>query len=603
MKRSRTHQGKALASTTAAVGLMISGLALSSGPAQSAPANDCAAPVDVSTLTEGDTLTALSVVKGTTPQEFTGTVVGTIDDGIAVGLDMLVVDFEDPDASSAMSKAGGIWQGMSGSPVYVGDPADGNLVGAIAYGLSWGPSPVAGVTPFSEMDDYLDAQAPRRVRVDGTQARDIARETGSTRAQVQEGFSQLRLPVGVSGISGSRLQQAREAAAERDARYFRGGDMTAVRGGRDDASRATADDLVAGGNMGASFSYGDITYAGVGTVTSVCGGQVVGFGHPMGFLGATSLGLHPADALFVQPESLGAPFKVANISPAVGTVTDDRLAGITGVLGPLPEAMTVTSDVQYGLRERAGSTDVHVPEWAAEVAFSQHLANHDRVLDGIVGGTSAMGIVVQGTDEDGAPFSIDASDLFVDDQDVAWAAAWDIGDLVWALSRIPDASVDSVDLDSVVTDETGTLRVVGLEQRIDREWTKVSNRRQGVVAQAGKVLRLRAVLRAEDDTLSHVPFRTRIADRARSGYLSVTGGAWAWTNLYRAKTVAKVVEAVEAAPRNDEVLFELRLRRNGGRLEQTAGPQSSVVEGRKGFFVQVVNGRRGQRSIEECRGC
>ena len=138
---------------------------------------------------------------------------------------------------------------------------------------------------------------------------------------------------------------------------------------------------------------------------------------------------------------------------------------------------------------------------------------------------------------------------------------------------------------------------------MDREWTKVSNRRQGVVAQAGKMLRLRAVLRAEDDTLSHVPFRTRIADRARSGYLSVTGGAWAWTNLYRAKTVAKVVEAVEAAPRNDEVLFELRLRRNGGRLEQPTAPQSTVVEGRKGFFVQVVSGRRGKFSMGECRGC
>ncbi|WP_341231600.1 hypothetical protein, partial [Nocardioides salarius] len=239
------------------------------------------------------------------------------------------------------------------------------------------------------------------------------------------------------------------------------------------------------------------------------------------------------------------------------------------------------------------STDVHVSEWAAEVAFSQHLANHDRVLDGIIGGTSAMGIVVEGTDEAGEPFTLDASDLFVDDQDITWAAAWDIGDLVWALSRIPEASVDSVDLDSVVTDATDTLRVAGLEQRRGGEWTKVSNRRQGVVAQAGKVLRLRAVLRAEDDSLSYVPFRTRIADKARSGYLSVMGGSSAWTNLYRAKSVAKVVEAVESSPRNDEVLFELRLRRNGGRLEQTAGPQSTVVQGSKGFFVRVAGGRRG----------
>ena len=61
--------------------------------------------------------------------------------------------------------------------------------------------------------------------------------------------------------------------------------------------------------------------------------------------------------------------------------------------------------------------------------------------------------------------------------------------------------------------------------------------------------------------------------------------------------------AVEAAPRNDEVLFELRLRRNGGRLEQPTAPQSTVVEGRKGFFVQVVSGRRGKFSMGECRGC
>ncbi len=605
MKRSSTtRRGKALASTTAALGLTISGLALSSGPAQSAPAADCATPVDVSTLSEGDTLTALSVVRGTTPQEFTGSVIGVIDDGIAVGLDMLVVDFEDPDAGSAMTKAGGIWQGMSGSPVYVGDPADGNLVGAIAYGLSWGPSPVAGITPFSEMDDYLETKAPRRVAVDGTEARDIARGSSATRAQVEEGFAQLRLPVGVSGIAGSRLQQAREAAAERKARYFRGGDMSAVRGGRDSSARATVDDLVAGGNMGASFSYGDITFAGVGTVTSVCGGEVVGFGHPMGFLGDTTLGLHPADALYVQPESLGAPFKVANISPAVGTVTDDRLAGITGVLGPLPEAMGVTSAVQYRDRARTGSSDVHVPEWAAEVTFAQHVANHDRVIDGITGGTDTLGMVVRGTDEDGVPFTLDLADVFVSDYDVSFAPVWEIGDIVWALSRIPEADVDSVDLDSVVTDETGTLRVTGLEQKRGGEWVKVSNRRRGVVAQAGRTLRVRAVLKAEDDTLSYAWFSTPIARTARSGFLGVTGGAWAWTNLYKAKTVADVVEAVESSPRNDDVLFELRLKRNGGRLEHLAGPQSTVVEGRKGFFVQVVGGGRGRGVAVECRrGC
>ena len=40
------------------------------------------------------------------------------------------------------------------------------------------------------------------------------------------------------------------------------------------------DSMVAGGNMAAAMSYGDITQGGVGTATSVCDGRVVGFGHP-----------------------------------------------------------------------------------------------------------------------------------------------------------------------------------------------------------------------------------------------------------------------------------------------------------------------------------
>ena len=55
-------------------------------------------------------------------------------------------------SSPEIDRVGGIWQGMSGSPVYA---EDGRLIGAVAYGMSWGPSPVAGVTPFADMDTYL----------------------------------------------------------------------------------------------------------------------------------------------------------------------------------------------------------------------------------------------------------------------------------------------------------------------------------------------------------------------------------------------------------------------------------------------------------------
>ena len=115
--------------------------------------------------------------------------------------------------------------------------------------------------------------------------------------------------------------------------------------------------MVAGGNLAASLSYGDVTQAGVGTATRVCDGRVVGFGHPMTFLGRTSLSLHPADALYIQKESLGAPFKVANLGAPVGTITDDHLTGITGTFGALPGTTPVRSTVSYpGSPTRSGES-------------------------------------------------------------------------------------------------------------------------------------------------------------------------------------------------------------------------------------------------------
>ena len=78
------------------------------------------------------------------------------------------------------------------------------------------------------------------------------------------------------------------------------------------------------------MSYGDINQAGVGTATSVCDGGVVGFGHPMTFFGKTTLSLHPADALYIQEDSVSAPYKVANLGDPAGTIAEDHLTGITG---------------------------------------------------------------------------------------------------------------------------------------------------------------------------------------------------------------------------------------------------------------------------------
>src|SRR3954452_2508018 len=86
----------------------------------------------------------LTVSRGTEPEPFQARVLGVLTDGIAPDVDMILIEADSP----ALDRVGGIWAGMSGSPVYA---PDGRLIGAVSYGFAAGPSKVAGVTPAEDM--------------------------------------------------------------------------------------------------------------------------------------------------------------------------------------------------------------------------------------------------------------------------------------------------------------------------------------------------------------------------------------------------------------------------------------------------------------------
>jgi len=276
----------------------------------------------VSALVPGDPVTSRTVSSGTTPDALTGEVVGVLDDGIAPGVDMIMVTLtgsrvtdEDGDVDA------GIWAGMSGSPVYA---RNGRLIGAVSYGLSASPSEYAGVTPAAHMYDVRDGDAAGARTVDVPARVEGQLRDDGVAAAGNERLRRLSMPMSVSGSLGQhRLDRLAERAGVQRT-------LTA-RGGRSGA--AAPPDLMAGGNLAASLSYGDITAAGIGTVTAVCGTRVVGFGHPMLWSGRSDLTMHGADAVFVQRDTTFGSFKVANPSARVGAIVQDRLAAITGLLG------------------------------------------------------------------------------------------------------------------------------------------------------------------------------------------------------------------------------------------------------------------------------
>ncbi len=96
----------------------------------------------------------------------------------------------------------GIWEGMSGSPVYA---TDGRLIGAVAYTLSYGSTPIAGITPWEDMHAFPGTTAvPSKIKVGDATARRIANATSVTTAQASQGFSELRAPALVAGTRRAR---------------------------------------------------------------------------------------------------------------------------------------------------------------------------------------------------------------------------------------------------------------------------------------------------------------------------------------------------------------------------------------------------------------
>jgi hypothetical protein len=137
--------------------------------------------------------------------------------------------------------------------------------------------------------------------------------------------------LGVSGINPAHMDEVadRLQSAAPGTRVFAAG-AAAI------GAVAPPAEIFPGSNFAAAISSGDVTAAGIGTTTAVCEGTALAFGHPFLFTGTSSMGVHTANAVYVQPDLFGGPFKVANPGGVAGILDQDRLAGIRGQFDRVP---------------------------------------------------------------------------------------------------------------------------------------------------------------------------------------------------------------------------------------------------------------------------
>src|SRR4051812_35921433 len=106
---------------------------------------------DVNDLRPGMKGTGQTVMVGTKLEVFGAEVLGVMR-GVSPGRDMVLCRLTGCNLEHA-----GIIQGMSGSPIFI----DGKLLGAVAFAWEFAKDPIAGVTPFQQMVQYVRASDKR----------------------------------------------------------------------------------------------------------------------------------------------------------------------------------------------------------------------------------------------------------------------------------------------------------------------------------------------------------------------------------------------------------------------------------------------------------
>ncbi len=480
----------------------------------------CADVMPLSSVATGDIGEGWTVVQGTDPEPFDAEVLGVMPDLIAPGRDVIIVEISGP----TVDAGGGVWAGMSGSPVYIDHGGGQELAGALAYGFSFGATNIAGLTPAEDMLHVnglaVAPRVPARIRLPRSVVRSVAAKIGAALPTVGGSLVRLKLPVSVSGVSAGRFRQMRQLPFFKKYRPM----MKFTPGASAGASLAgVVDDLVPGGNFSAAISYGDLTSAGVGTTTYVCDGQALAFGHPMLFSGRTKLGAGSADAVAIVPDALG-PYKLANVGGPLGTLDQDRLAGVRAVDGEPPSIPVSTAITSLdSANSHVGETDVVQKEAYPDMAFTHIFSSIDSVFDKIGDGSASYDWTIEGTREDGSPWEFHKTNMYVSEFDLSFESASEIYSELFEIANYPNEKIAFTNLEATINLE----ETVHQYELLSVLWCHQGSceKARSIRAQPGRTLRFRAILKPSDGSANvNVNFRLTIPPGARHGAAVTVGG-------------------------------------------------------------------------------
>jgi hypothetical protein len=285
-------------------------------------------------------------------------------------------------------------RGMSGSPIYI----DGKMIGAYAYGWSFGKEPVAGVTPITSMLEDLDRPLPKSIFGWPLQPLPVPEPVSRKAARPEARLDPLDNPATRYTGNPSDYRLDEHAAELKERRGFGRRDAGGLRpvatpillGGMGELASGMARELLEplglepqqgggggapdpkaplhyedGGAIAVQLISGDLSATGLGTVTRVEGDRLVAFGHPMMGGGVTALPTAVGRvSWFLASEA--ASFKLGTAVRPLGALVNDRQASI--VVSETAKAPLVRVAVHID-----GAPGAPYRDWNFEVAHEKFM--------------------------------------------------------------------------------------------------------------------------------------------------------------------------------------------------------------------------------------
>jgi len=410
-------------------------------------------------ITPGMTGIGRTVILGTRIAEFQAHVLGVLRNAGPAG-DLVLFRA----SGAAIQGAGGLAAGMSGSPIYIG----GRLAGAFSYSFAFADPSMGLFTPIEDMLKALPGrETPRSgvypvspFRLGGRLVRRIAfgppndGPAGPDTAVAVPAAT----PLFVSGLTPSATEALIPALGPI-------GLVPMAGSGQADLSPEIP--LEPGSAIGVALMQGDVTAYAIGTLTYRDDTRVLAFGHPFTDMGKTDFLLTNA-TIFQTVRGQQRNLKVGAAGAPVGTISEDRPAGIGGTVGRLPRMFGVlvqVHDTDGGTSRRFRFQVVSSKDLTPVLAALGAQGVVERALNRSGEGTAQVGMTMYGR---ALPHPVVRENTFYSGSDIAARALSEVPQGLHLLfdNEFADLGPSDIELDVRVTGvrQTGTITETEMPQ-------------------------------------------------------------------------------------------------------------------------------------------